>query len=171
VLLRYGVALVGPRSLIGALRGLKGTELTILILFSFAVGNLVQECGHLLITGLRGKRFFKSSRDAFWNSPDAELVKAKIKAESDLDVKNVDTAFEYCLTKIKGEFTKRDVFLAISDFARSLWVLAVFGLWPLIRAVVYAYGTATRCKLGTVGLFVLGTAATVSWAAWSDSAQ
>ena len=53
-------------------------------------------------------------------------------------VASVDTAFDYCLTKLKGQFPKRDSFVAISDLCRSFTVLSLLGLvpasWSLFRA-------------------------------------
>ena len=54
-----------------------------------------------------------------------------MKADDALEVSSVDVAFDYCLSRISGFFMKRDVFLAISDFARSLWLLSAIGIFPL----------------------------------------
>ena len=91
------------------------------------------------------------------------MVRSKVEAEDKIELNDVDLAFDYCLTRIAGLFPKRDVFLAISDFSRSLFVLALFGLLPLGRIVLYAYGTSTRYRIGVEGIFLLGLVAWLSW--------
>ena len=60
----FTVLFVGwPRTLTYA-RDIHGAELTLLLLCSFAIGNLVQETGDRLIKKLVGKRFFKQARAA-----------------------------------------------------------------------------------------------------------
>ena len=155
--------LFGIGSLASAAKELTGAQLTILLLCSFGAGNLIQEGGHRLVTLFLGKRYFKAARDRFWNSPEAELVRTKIKADDALEVSSVDVAFDYCLSRISGLFVKRDVFLAISDFARSLCLLSAIGIFPLGRTVLYAYGTSTKLKIALEGVFLL---AVTGWLAW-----
>jgi hypothetical protein len=57
-----------PKCLIFELCSLRIAHHTLLILCSFALGNLVQEAGDRLIKTLVGKRFFKQARDRFWTS-------------------------------------------------------------------------------------------------------
>lgn len=155
--------LLGIGSLASAAKEVTGAQLTVLLLCGFGAGNVIQEGGNRLVTLFLGKRYFKLARDRFWNSPDAELVRAKIKADDALEVSNVDVAFDYCLSHISDLFMKRDVFLAISDFARSLWLLSAIGIFPLGRAVLYADGTPTRMRIGLAGGFLL---AVTGWLGW-----
>ena len=112
-----------------------GTSITVALFFAFAAGQIVQEAGDLLVKATRGPRFFKKGRDEFWNTSEKTLVQEKITASSGLTVDVVDTAYDYCLTRIEGSFPKRDTFLAIADLARSLWLLSIAVLFPALRAV------------------------------------
>lgn len=49
----------------------------------------------------------------------------------------MDLAFDYCITKLKDRFVKRDGFLATSDLCRSYIVLSTLGLLPVIRIALY----------------------------------
>ena len=156
-------AFFGLQSLLRFMHDLKGTELTLVVLCSFATGNLVQEAGNWLLLAWKGKRFFKNARDEFWKTNEGALVRAKMKTESACDLENVDSSFEYCLTRISGKFIKRDVFVAISDFSRSLWLLSLFALFPAVRLVIArrVLSSMIGMGLGCVGLIGL-----VAWLSW-----
>jgi hypothetical protein len=106
---------------------------TMLLLVAFALGNLLQELADVLIKWFKGKRYFKASRDNLWDSKTGEHVNARITRELGHPVADVDVAFDYCLTRIQSTFSKRDLFLANSDFARGLVVVSFIGTAPLIR--------------------------------------
>jgi len=159
------VALIkGVPEMLTYVRGIHGAELTLLLLCSFALGNLVQEAGDRLIKCFTSKRFFRQARDRFWTSDLREAVCKKIAESGGPAVTSVDAAFDFCLTCLGGSFAKRDVFLAISDLSRSLWVLSVIGILPLARGVVYAYGWQARTILGSEGLACV---VLVAWLSWS----
>jgi hypothetical protein len=158
-----GLLIFGSDSVVNVCTNLKGTQLAILLIFGFGFGNLIQEAGHRLITGIRGERFLKSARDKFWVTPDSELVKTKIVSERKSAIQNVDIAFDYCLGRLSGNFVKRDAFLAVSDFARSIWVLSFMAVFPLGRTVLYAYGWEARCRVGLEGLVLLAICGWLSW--------
>ena len=151
-----------PRTLTYA-RDIHGAELTLLLLCSFAVGNLVQEAGDRLIKKLVGKRFFKQARDRFWASALKKDVCVKIGQLGGPVDPSVDAAFDFCLTCLDGSFAKRDVFLAISDLSRSLFVLSVLLVLPSIRTVVFAYGTPKRCLIGCEATALIAVCASLSW--------
>jgi len=155
-------AVFGMQSLGAVVRSLKGTELTVVVMASFGAGNIIQEAGNELLTLIRGKRFFRQARDAFWVTAEADAVRSKIKAEGPCELAAVDTAFEYCLTRISGLFVKRDIFLAISDFSRSLWLLSLFFLFPLARAV-HSVDSGRRYHLAIWGLL---SASFTGWLSW-----
>lgn len=157
------VALFGALSLLHFLHDLKGTELTLLVLCSFALGNLVQEAGNRLLTAWKGTRFFKQARDEFWKTHDGELVRAKVKADSACELSSVDSAFEYCLTRITGKFLKRDVFLAISDFCRSLWLLSLCAVLPLARISLAQSSTTQKTIAAAGGMALIALIAWLSW--------
>ncbi len=54
------VALFGAPSLLHFLHDLKGTELTLVVLCSFALGNLVQEAGQPTSDGVEGEALFQT---------------------------------------------------------------------------------------------------------------
>ncbi len=114
-----------------------GTGFTLLLLVSFGAGNAVQELGDLTIKRIKGERYLRSARDRFWASADADLLKNAIKADLGHPITSVDTAFDYCLTKIKDRFAKRDIFVATSDLCRSFVVLSVLALIPAFRIAFY----------------------------------
>ena len=143
---------------------LNGTAVTVLLLCSFAVGQLVQEAGDFILKKACGPRFFKRCRDEFWISAAAEQVRAKIKVESSLDITSVDAAFDFCLTSIGTRFAKRDTFLAISDLARSLWFLSLVTLLPIAIETSHQDGLRTKIWFACRGLAVV---AGLSYLAWS----
>ena len=147
-----------------SLQSVSGAELTLLILCSFAMGNLVQEAGDRLIKQLKGDRFFRQGRDRFWASEHKQDVCDKIIKLGGPSIKSVDVAFDYCLTSLGGAFAKRDVFLAISDLSRSLWVLSLLGLLPLARSVLDASGWEARFTIAVEGFVLIAAAAWLSWA-------
>lgn len=144
--------------------GLNGTRVTLLLLSSFGIGQLVQEAGDFILKRICGPRFFKRCRDQFWAAAAAEQVRAKIKAESSLDIASVDAAFDYCLTYIGSRFAKRDTFLAISDLARSLWFLSLVALLPIALETIHQVGLRTKIWLACRGI---GVVAAFSYLAWS----
>jgi hypothetical protein len=145
------------------LRAIRGAELTLLLLCSFALGNLVQEAGDRLIKRYKGHRFFRQGRDRFWTSEHKKDVCAKIIEQGGPIMRSVDAAFDFCLTCLGNGFAKRDIFLAISDLSRSLWVLSLLAILPLARSVVYAYGWKAQFTLGAEGLAFIAIAAWLSW--------
>jgi hypothetical protein len=106
---------------------------TISLLVAFALGTLLQESADVLIKILKGKRYFKASRDSLWESKTGDHVSARITKELGHAVQNVDVAFDYCLTKIQGSFYKRDLFVANSDFARGMILVSWVAIAPLVR--------------------------------------
>ena len=85
----------------------------------------------------------------------AAQVKSAIWAESGLALANVDSAFDYCLTRIGEAFSKRDVFVATSDFARSFVVLAVSGIAPAWRLASDGTHSTLAFLLLLVAYFIL----------------
>jgi hypothetical protein len=145
------------------LHSVSGVELTLLFLCSFAVGNLVQEAGDRLVRQLKGDRFFRQGRDRFWASELKKDVCDRILKLGGPPINSVDVAFDYCLTCLDGAFAKRNVFLAISDLNRSLWVLSLFGVLPLIRSLLDDSGWESRLGIAVEGLVFIALAAWLSW--------
>ena len=134
-----------------SLGALSGTGFTAMLLASFPIGHVVQELGEVAITKFRGDRYFKSARDEFWRSEEGHRVRKMIEQEVGFNV-SVDTAFDFCLTKIKGQFPRRDVFLATSDFCRSLLVVALLLIPTALRLLWDVHGNLRRLALYGVGI-------------------
>src|SRR5207248_313525 len=77
----------------------------------------------------------KQARDKFWSTDTAEQVRDRLFRELGYPITSVDVAFDCCLTRTQGQFTKRDLFLASSDLARSLIVVCGLALIPAARLI------------------------------------
>jgi hypothetical protein len=159
----FVVLFLGFPQMLAYARGARGAELTLLLLCSFALGNLVQEAGDQLIKRLVSKRFFRQARDRFWNSDLKQKVCDKIVRLDGPANPSVDAAFDFCLTCVGGGFAKRDVFLAISDLSRSIWVLSILAILPLSRSVIFAYGWRSRSIIASEGVLLIAICAYLSW--------
>jgi hypothetical protein len=166
-LLTMALALVCVRgwstafSLIGHL---SGAILTASLFGAFAVGQIIQEASDRLVKLFRGSRYLRSGRDSFWASGERALVQQKIARESGLSVESVDIAYDFCLTCIESRFPKRDTFVAISDLARSLWLLCLLGLIPVVQsAVVSTAPWMDRCLASSGQMFLAGICAYLAW--------
>ena len=106
---------------------------TIFVVVAFVVGHFVQEFADWSVKAISGQRFLKTGRDELWAGAEAEPVRSAIWTECGTTLPSADAAFDYCLTRIGESFSKRDVFLATSDFARSFLVLTMFGIGPAVR--------------------------------------
>jgi hypothetical protein len=143
---------------------LSGTILTASLLGAFAVGQIIQEASDRLVKLFKGSRYLKSGRDSFWASNEKTLVQQKILRESELSVESVDTAYDFCLTCIESRFPKRDTFIATSDLARSLWLLCLLGLIPVVQsAVVSTAPWMHRCVVCGGQTFLVGICAYLAW--------
>src|SRR5437764_813375 len=111
------IMLDGWTQYLQSLSTLSANALTALLLISYVAGHLVQEAGDVLVHLVMGSRHLKGPRDTFW-AQDGHTVRAAIKKEAGIDISSVDLAYDYCLSKAKDLFTKRDAFIATSDLAR-----------------------------------------------------
>jgi hypothetical protein len=123
----------GWHPFIASVNVISGTSLTLLVVFAFGMGHIVQELGDLSIKLVKGKRYFRQARDKFWESSEGHVVRGAITRDFGQEISSVDTAFDYCLTKLKDSFSRRDIFVATSDLCRSLVVLSVLALVPALR--------------------------------------
>jgi hypothetical protein len=127
------IAIRGWPQFVNSLAELHPVSFTLFVAASFVAGHFIQELADWGIKRVCGDRFFKKGRDKVWAGGDGESIKSAIWAESGLTLGTVDSAFDYCLTRVGDAFSKRDVFLGTSDFARSFLVLAVCGVGPALR--------------------------------------
>jgi hypothetical protein len=137
------ILLRGWNAFISSMSSISGTGLTLLLVFAFGAGHIVQELGDISIKLVMGKRFSYSGRDRFWTEKEAAAVKKTIKEQCGHEIESVDGAFDYCLTKVKGLFDKRDVFMATSDLCRSIFILSFLALAPAARI---AFWSASSCR-------------------------
>lgn len=131
------VLLRGWHAFIATISQISGTALTLLVVLAFGLGHIAQELGDVAIKKVKGKRYFQRAGDKFWESPEAQIVKGAIKKDFGQEISSVDAAFDYCLTKLKDRFSRRDVFVATSDLCRSFVVLSALALIPAIRIAFY----------------------------------
>src|SRR5262245_21430424 len=103
----------------GAVGNLTATRLTLLIIVSFGAGTIIQEFSDFYVKRLKDERYFKRGRDAFWRTEEASVVKRAIERQLGMPITSVDIAFNYCLTRLRGQFARRDLFIATSDLCRS----------------------------------------------------
>lgn len=148
------IVLRGWHAFVLVMNGISGTALTLLIVLAFGIGNIVQELGDVCVKGLKGKRFFQRARDTFWRTEQAQLVRDTIKRQFGQDILNVDAAFDYCLTKLKADFAKRDVFVATSDLSRSFVMLSALALVPAVRIAFYDIRPLSK-SASTLVMFLL----------------
>ena len=158
------VVVRGWYSFCAALGQLTGAGLTLLLLASFGAGTLIQELGDFTVKSLKGDRFFRSGRDKFWSSKKADPVKAAIRAHLGTAVGSVDMAFDYCLTKLKGKFPKRDLFVATSDLCRSFAVLSVLAAAPALWNEYRTFTWGTKFIGWAIGsLITIAIVFSLSW--------
>jgi hypothetical protein len=140
------ILLRGWPAFISSLLTLSGTGFTAMLLIAFSVGHIIQELGDAGIKGFRGERYFKAGRDDFWMREEGKTTKRLVARDLGFEP-SVDTAFDFCLSKIKGDFPKRDSFVATSDFCRSLFAVGILAIPSLIRVVRDAGGSCQRQAL------------------------
>jgi len=144
---------------------LSGTILTASLLGAFAVGQIIQEASDRLVKLFRGSRYLKNGRDSFWASNEKALVQQKILRDSGLGIDSVDTAYDFCLTCLESRFPKRDTFIATSDLARSLWLLCLLGLIPIVQGAIISSAAWRHRILASGGQMCLaGICAYLAWA-------
>ena len=154
----------GWEAFAAAITHLTGSSLTVLVLGAFGAGTLVQELSDFLVKSCKGDRFFRTGRDKFWASTEAEPVKAAINSQLGRTVAAVDTAFDYCLTKLKGQFPKRDSFVAMSDLCRSLAILSLLGLVPAAVCAYRAYGLGQNLMVACIAAVLASLL--LYWLSW-----
>lgn len=127
------IAVRGWAAFVERLSALHPVSFTLFLAGSFVIGHFIQELSDWTVKRLCGARFLRKGRDDIWAAAEGQVLKSAIWTESGLAVGSVDFAFDYCLTRVRDAFPKRDVFLATSDFARSFIILVVAGVAPAWR--------------------------------------
>ena len=152
------IVLRGWRQFVISTNSLSATAFTVLVIFAFGVGQLIQEFGDASIKLFVSERFFRRARDRFWETRDAILVKEAIRRQLGGEITAVDTALDFCLTRLKSSFPKRNIFIATSDLCRSLVILSLLAIVPAVKTTWSP--TEPKCELflrviGEISFFVL----------------
>lgn len=158
------LAVSGWQHFIPLISMLPGNVVAAYLAVSYVAGHFVQEAGDVLVGIVSPPRYLKKSRDQFWESADGRQVRETIKCEVGFEIESVDVAYDYCLSKSKQEFTKRDAFIATSDLARSMLFLTI----PTLIAITIA-GLKEGLRGWSLSWFLLtllAGLATVFYVAW-----
>ncbi len=158
------ILLRGWHVFVVAINQTSGTGLMLLAVLAFGLGHIAQELGDASIKAIKGKRYFRQARDKYWGKTESQLVKDAIKKDFGQEISSVDTAFDYCLTKVKDRFSKRDVFVATSDLCRSFVILSVLALIPAIRIAFYDIHPVHRSIIAfAILVLLLSSIALLAW--------
>jgi hypothetical protein len=127
---------ITSRGWVGFIRGttdVRPLSFTLFLVAAFVVGHFIQELADWAIKKARGERYLLQGRDSVWKSDEGDAIKSAIWTDSGITLGGVDAAFDYCLSRVGASFSKRDVFLGTSDFARASLVLTAAGIGPAVR--------------------------------------
>lgn len=141
-----------------------GTSLTLLLVFAFGIGHLVQELSDVAIQWTKGSRYKYRARDEFWKSDESKTVKESIAKELGCEVASVDAAYDFCLAKVSEHFQKRDIFIATSDLSRSFVAMCFVALIPSAK-IIFWQSAARRVRSLEFAAVValLGVVGMLSW--------
>jgi hypothetical protein len=144
---------------------IKGTSMTLLLVFAFGIGHLVQELADAAIRWTKGPRYKYRARDKFWRHEESKAAKELIRKELGHEIVSVDAAYDFCLTKIRGHFEKRDIFIATSDLSRSFVAMCFLGLIPAAKIAFWEVGPPVKLSLEVAAaeIAVLSIVATLAW--------
>lgn len=154
---------LGWTDFLSAVKFLNGPMITAVLLTGFTLGHLVQQFSDWAIRQFTDERFFKRSRDAVWKGPDGDLLRNAVKADGG-SIASPDTAFDFCLSKVKTTFDKRDMFLATADFSRAMAAIALLGITAVARTAYDHQGNFwSAVAWVTAGLLGLTITAILFW--------
>ena len=147
------ILLRGWNSFILSMSRISGTSLTMLLVFAFGIGHLIQELADVAIRLVKGPRYLYRARDTYWQHERSRTAKELIKKELGHDLASVDDAYDFCLTKVHGYFDKRDIFIATSDLSRSFVAICFLALIPASKIAFWETGPLRR-SIGIAGIEV-----------------
>jgi hypothetical protein len=101
------IAITGWTPFAKSIGSLSGTWFTLLLLLSFGLGHLIQELADVVIKRLKGSRYFKQSRDAFWASEEAKPVKAAVAKDLGAEISTFVPAHYRSPPRGRGSRTNR----------------------------------------------------------------
>jgi hypothetical protein len=141
-----------------------GTSLTLLVVFAFGFGHLVQELSDVAIQWIKGPRYKYRARDSFWRSPESKTAKELIANELGHEIGSVDDAYDFCLTRVSEHFQKRDIFIATSDLSRSFVAMCFVALIPSVKIAFWQAGALpVRSLKFAAEVALLAVIAMLSW--------
>src|SRR5262249_24264709 len=109
---------------------------------------------------IKSPRFSKRWRDEIWASSDGDILKKAI-VEDGGSTSSADVAFDFCLSRIKTIFQKREVFVASADFSRAMLTIGLLSSMALAR-FVHDSGFSLCQRLVSISS---GTAIILTWLA------
>jgi len=148
------ILLRGWDAFIQSISHISGSSLTLLLVFVFGVGHLVQELAEAVIRLAKGPRYLCRARDNYWRGEESEPVKKAIRKELGHEPTNVDEAYDFCLTKISGHFDKRDIFIATSDLSRSFVAMGFLAAIPAAKIAFWGIAKPLKLSLEIAGMEV-----------------
>ncbi len=159
------ILLRGWDAFIQSMSHISGTSLTLLLVFAFGVGHLVQELADTAIRWAKGSRYLCRARDNYWRGEESEPVKKALRKELGHEPANVDEAYDFCLTKVRGHFDKRDIFLATSDLSRSFVAMSFLAVIPAAKIAFWDIAKPLTKSLEIAGMEIalLAVFVTLSW--------
>lgn len=159
------IFLRGWDAFIQSMSDIRGASLTLLLVFAFGIGHLVQELADAAIRLAKGPRYLCRERDKFWHSEDSKTVKGLIKKELGHELIGVDDAYDFCLTKVHGRFEKRDIFIATSDLSRSFVAMCFLAVIPAAKIAFLgaAKPLAQSLEIAGVELALLAVIVILAW--------
>jgi hypothetical protein len=158
------VFLRGWDAFVRSMNNISGTSLTLLLVFAFGIGHLVQELSDVSIQWIKGSRYKYRARDAFWKSHESKTVKELISKELGCEVASVDAAYDFCLTRVSEHFQKRDIFIATSDLSRSFVAMCFVALIPAAKIAFWQAEELQKRSLEFAGeVALLAVIAALSW--------
>jgi hypothetical protein len=141
-----------------------GASLTLLLVFAFGLGHLVQELSDVTVQMIKGPRYKYRARDKFWHSQESKTVKELIAKELGHEIGSADEAYEFCLTKVSEHFQKRDIFIATSDLSRSFVAMCFIALIPAAKITFWRTEELSVRSLEFAGeVVLLAMVAMLSW--------
>jgi hypothetical protein len=158
------IAKVGWHGYITTVSGLSGNLIAGSMALSYVLGHLIQEAGDMVVHYTTPERYLKRARDKFWAQDDGRTVRELLKTEIGHEIHSVDVAYDYCLSRAKSSFAKRDTFIATSDLARSFLFLAFTTALATIIAIWKTRVRGWSLFLDCAG--ILGLWALVSFISW-----
>lgn len=160
----FWIAAVGWQGYVATVEDLSGTLIAAVLAVSYVAGHLVQEAGDILVHAVTQSRYLKTARDKFWAEEDGRTVRDAIKQEVGFEINSVDVAYDYCLSKAKHLFAKRDAFIATSDLARSFVFLTVPTAITAVISIAKAKVVGWHLILDLAGVtFLFAIVIYVSW--------